>query len=107
MLSILSAFSQSGAPQSAMLASARTFIATLTPEQRSKAVLPFNSEERFHWFYTPVARKGLPLKEMNAAQKQAALKLLHAGLSEQGYTKAETIRRLEDVLHEIEQSARR
>lgn len=90
-----------------MLGSARAFLATLTSEQRSKAVLPFNSEERFHWFYTPVARKGLPLKQMRPTQRQAALKLLHAGLSEKGYSKAERIRRLEDVLHEIEQSARR
>lgn len=87
---------------SGMLEAARTFLATLNPAQRSKAVLPFNSEERFRWFYTPVSRKGIPLKELKASQQEAALALLRAGLSEKGYSKAETIRKLEDVLRELE-----
>src|SRR6267143_5786230 len=94
-----------GAAQTAtsMLDATRAFLATLDPAQKSKAVLPFNSEERFRWFYTPVSRKGVPLKELNASQQKAALALLRAGLSEKGYTKAETIRKLEDVLRELEQ----
>ena len=94
-----------GAAQTAtsMLDATRAFLATLDSAQKAKAVLPFNSEERFRWFYTPVSRKGLPLKEMNTSQQRAALSLLHAGFSEKGYTKAETIRKLEDVLREIEQ----
>ena len=84
----------------AMLDATRAFLATLDSAQKSKAMLPFNSEERFRWFYTPVSRKGIPLKEMNASQQRAALALLHAGLSEKGYSKAETIRKLEDVLRE-------
>jgi hypothetical protein len=93
---------QSDSPQSMMLKAARGFLTTLTPAQRSKATFPFNSEERFRWFYTPVSRHGIPLKDMNASQKRAALNLLHVGLSEKGYTKAETIRRLEDILREME-----
>ena len=93
---------QTAAPSSTMLDAARTSLATLEPAQKSKAMLPFNSEERFRWFYTPVSRKGIPLKELNASQQQAALALLRAGLSEKGYTKAETIRKLEDVLRELE-----
>lgn len=88
---------------SSMLDAAHAFVATLNPAQKSKAMLPFNSDERFHWFYTPVSRKGVPLKELTALQQRAALALLHAGLSEKGYSKAETIRRLEDVLRELEQ----
>lgn len=99
---------QTGAAQpapsaSTMLDASRAFLATLDPAQKSKAMLPFNSEERFRWFYTPVSRKGVPLKELNGPQQKAALALLHAGLSEKGYTKAETIRKLEDVLRELEQ----
>ena len=86
-----------------MLDAGRTFLATLDSAQKSKTVYPFNSEERFRWFYTPVSRKGIPLRELNATQRKAALELLHAGLSEKGYTKAETIRKLEDVLRELEQ----
>jgi hypothetical protein len=93
---------QTAEPGSTMLDAARTLLATLDPGQKSKAVLPFNSEERFHWFYTPVSRKGIPLKELTGSQRQAALALLRAGLSEKGYTKAEAIRKLEGVLRELE-----
>jgi hypothetical protein len=93
---------QTEPPASTMLEAARTFLATLGPSQKSKGVLPFNSEERFHWFYTPVSRKGIPLNGLNASQQQAALALLRAGLSEKGYTKAELIRKLEGVLRELE-----
>lgn len=88
-------------PPSAMTAAARALLDSLSPDQRQKAQLPFDAEERFNWFYTPVARKGLPLKEMNDAQRRLAFDLLRAGLSEQGYSKAETIRSLEDVLVEL------
>jgi Protein of unknown function (DUF3500) len=98
---------QTAPPTATMLDAARTFLADLNPAQKSKAVLPFNSEERFRWFYTPVARKGIPLKELSASQKLAGLELLRAGLSEQGYTKAEMIRKLEDVLRELERSRER
>jgi len=64
---------QTAPPTSTMRDAARKFLATLDPAQKSKATLPFNSEERFHWFYTPVSRKGVPLKELNASQQQAAL----------------------------------
>ena len=60
-----------------MLDAGRTFLATLDSAQKSKTVYPFNSEERFRWFYTPVSRKGIPLKELNATQQKAALELLH------------------------------
>ncbi|MDB6083431.1 MAG: hypothetical protein JWN43_1312 [Gammaproteobacteria bacterium] len=97
-------FAQTSTAQTAspMLEAAGAFLATLEPAQKAKAVLPFNSEERFHWFYTPVPRKGIPLKELNASQREAALALLRAGLSEQGYAKAQAIRKLEDVVRELE-----
>jgi len=108
-LILLPGLAETGVAQTAprtptMLDAARTFLADLNPAQKSKAVLPFNSEERFRWFYTPVSRKGIPLKELSASQKLAGLALLRAGLSEKGYAKAEMIRKLESVLHDLEQS---
>jgi hypothetical protein len=88
-------------PPPAMTTAARAFLDSLSAGQKRKAQLAFDADERFNWFYTPVARKGLPLKEMNEAQRRAAFDLLRAGLSEQGYSKAETIRALEDVLVEM------
>jgi len=99
------ASAQPRAPQSAMVEAARAFLGTLDPTEKSQATFPFNSEERFRWFYTPVSRKGISLREMTNAQQQAALNLLHVGLSAKGYNKAETIRRLEDVLRELERGS--
>jgi hypothetical protein len=64
---------QTAPPTPTMLDAARTFLSDLNPAQKSKAVLPFNSEERFRWFYTPVSRKGIPLKELSGSQKLAGL----------------------------------
>ena len=65
---------------------------------------PFDSEERFNWFYVPREREGLPLKRMNPAQQKAALQTLSAGLSQKGYSKAEAVRALELILAEIEKN---
>ncbi len=80
-----------------MLHAARGLISTLEPTQVDRLTIAFDSEERFNWFYTPHDRQGLPLKDMTPPQQRAALDLLRAGLSEQGYSKAETIRQLERV----------
>jgi hypothetical protein len=88
-------------PSPSMVTAARAFLDSLTPEQKARAQLPFDADERFSWFYTPVPRKGLTLKDMRAPQRRAAMNLLRAGLSEKGYAKAETIRALEDVLVEM------
>jgi hypothetical protein len=85
--------------------SANAFLASLTPEQRAKAVIPLNDAERMNWFYTPVPRKGLPLKEMTSPQKHLAHALLAAGLSQRGYMKATTIMSLEDVLRIMEKDS--
>jgi hypothetical protein len=89
------------APPPAMTAAARALLDALTPEQKAVAQFPFEAEERFVWFYTPVPRKGLTLKAMTEPQRKLAMNLLRSGLSEKGYAKAETIRSLEDVLVEM------
>lgn len=81
-----------------MAAAARRFLGTLTPAQRQVAAFPFQSEERFNWQFRRLKdRKGLPLKEMNAAQRAAAMELLGTGLSAGGLKKAAGIRELEKV----------
>jgi hypothetical protein len=89
------------APPPAMTAAARALLGSLTAEQRAVAQFAFNAEERFVWFYTPVPRKGLTLKAMTEPQRKLAMNLLRSGLSVNGYSKAETIRSLEDVLVEM------
>jgi hypothetical protein len=94
-------------PPPAMITAARGFLDTLTPEQKQQAQLPLDADERFTWFYTPVPRKGLTLKAMTGPQRSAAMSLLRTGLSEKGFSKAETIRALEDILAEIEKNPTR
>ena len=78
------------------------FLKTLTNEQKVKATFAFSDEERFNWNFVPMARKGLSIKEMTPAQREAAMKLLKATLSEQGYQKAIAIMQLEVILKELE-----
>jgi hypothetical protein len=101
------ALSRVEGPPPAMVTAARAFLDSLTPELKQKAQFALDADERFNWFYTPVPRKGVTLKDLNEAQRKAAMSLLRAGLSEKGYTKAETIRALEDVLAEIEKNPTR
>ena len=81
-----------------MAKAAVAFLATLDSAQRARASLPFNSEERLNWGYVPKQRQGVSFKQMSAAQRQSARALLEASLSARGFTKVDTIRRLEGVL---------
>ncbi|HTT06844.1 MAG TPA: DUF3500 domain-containing protein, partial [Steroidobacteraceae bacterium] len=81
---------------------ARRFIAALDADQRRRTLFSFDADERMNWQYIPKARKGLPLKEMKAYQRDLASALLASGLSQAGYIKAVTIMSLEDVLSLME-----
>lgn len=87
---------------STMAEAANRFLASLTPDQKAKATFSFEDDERQNWHFIPRVRKGLPIREMTPAQKHLASVLLSAGLSQQGYMKAETIMSLEEVLRLIE-----
>jgi len=87
---------------SIMTDAAKAFLNSLTADQRAKATFQLNDEERMNWFYTPVKRKGLPIKEMEPHQRKLAYALLAAGLSQRGYIKASSIMSLEDVLKHME-----
>ncbi|HEV2126020.1 MAG TPA: DUF3500 domain-containing protein [Chloroflexota bacterium] len=90
-----------------MAEAATTFLATLTPEQRERTVLPVGDEERFNWHYIPKERRGLTFKEMDGAQQKLAHALLSSGLSQQGYSKAVSIMSLEAILAYLEGPDRR
>jgi hypothetical protein len=89
-------------PETAMAAAAKALLASLDDAQRAKIRFAFADEERFNWHFIPRERQGLSLKAMTGAQRAAAFGLLKTGLSEKGYTKAETIRSLELILRALE-----
>jgi hypothetical protein len=82
--------------------SAKAYLASLKPAQRTQTTIAFDSDERQNFHYTPVPRKGLALREMNSEQKHLADALLSAGLSTQGAIKAHTVMSLEQVLKDLE-----
>ncbi len=90
------------APEPPMKQAAAAFLDTLGKDLRAKAVLPFASDEKELWAYTPGPRPGVSWAELNAAQKEAAKRLLVAALGEPGAEKVEAIRQLEPILREME-----
>jgi hypothetical protein len=91
-------------PAAAMASAAQRFLGTLDAGARGRTQLPFDSEERFNWNFVPMARAGVPFEQMTPPQREAALAVLRAGLSEKGYSKAEAVRALEVILAEIEKN---
>jgi hypothetical protein len=86
-----------------MANAASNMLAALDSQQRANVQFPFSSDERMNWHYTPVPRKGIPLKRMTPVQQKLAYALLSTGLSARGYVKAVTIMSLEEILREMEQ----
>lgn len=88
-----------------MAASANRFLDALDDEAKSRAVFAFDSPERVNWHFIPRPRKGLPVKDMNSAQRALAFGLLQSGLGSSGFLKATTIMSLEQVLKELEKGS--
>jgi hypothetical protein len=89
------------------VAAAEAFLATLDPGQRVKANLDLNEKTRTVWSNLPSGiamqvgakeRNGLKLADMTPAQEKAALALVAATLSREGFQKAMTIVDADQVL---------
>ncbi len=86
-----------------LVEAASEFLGKLNEKQKAQAVVPFDSEQRVKWHFIPMdTRKGLPLREMGQPQRDAAMKLLAASISQAGLDKAKTIMSLENLLRKIE-----
>ncbi len=86
-----------------MTDAARSWLDSLTDEQRRHGLAPWPSDdERHRWYYTPTDHGGLPLSGMNPAQQSRAMRLVATGLSVPGYVTATTIMGLENVLGHVE-----
>src|SRR5688572_17130777 len=90
------AFYRVAASGPAMTTTAGAFLKSLSAEQRSSALLDYDTPKRLDWHFIPKdQRKGLQVKEMNESQRQAAHALLKTALSQIGYDKATKIMALE------------
>jgi hypothetical protein len=93
----------------AMAGAANKWLTSLSPEQRDKAVFPFDSEERLKWHFIPnemFPRKGVTFKDMSEPQRALAQDLVKTGLSARGYLTATSIMELEKVLRAMEGGVR-
>ncbi|HZX74940.1 MAG TPA: DUF3500 domain-containing protein, partial [Cyclobacteriaceae bacterium] len=85
-----------------LVSSANTFLNSLDEKLKAKVTYTVDNPERFNWYFVPRERNGVSFRNFSATQREAALAMLKASLSEQGYGKATSIMALENVLREIE-----
>lgn len=81
---------------------ANLFLNTLSNEQKLATVFPFDGEERYHFHFVPMERKGITFNELNTAQQLAARQLMMTGMGRTGYEKTNAIMQLEEVLIALE-----
>lgn len=84
------------------IAKANKLLSTLDEKLKTKTQYLYEDDERFNWWFIPRSRNGLPFSDMNAQQRAAAMELIKASMSNQGYQKASGILSLEAVLREVE-----
>jgi hypothetical protein len=83
-------------------ATAQAFLDGLTPEQRTKAWLRFDGQERLDWHWVPRERSGISLKELRPEQRDLGFAMAGAVLSPAGLAKAKAIIAREGVLARTE-----
>ena len=84
-----------------VVAAADAFLATLTADERQKVSFGFTSSQRTNWSNLPSGifqRNGLRLGDLAAQKRQAALALVAAALSTDGYRKVTDIMNGDEVL---------
>jgi hypothetical protein len=86
-----------------VLSAVNKFINLLDSNQKTHTLFPFDIDERYGFHYFPIDnRKGIPIDELNATQKAAAIDLIKTCLSESATEKVKEIIALEVVLKELE-----
>jgi Protein of unknown function (DUF3500) len=83
---------------------AADWLATLGRE-REQATFAFDDEERFVWAYTPGERAGLALRDMRSHERDAAMAVVDAALSDRGAREVRDIIALETILGAMEREA--
>ncbi|MCH8109791.1 MAG: DUF3500 domain-containing protein [Chloroflexi bacterium] len=78
------------------------FIESLNENQKAKAAYPYLDGERVFWYYPPMNRHGLALRDMDASQRESAYALMATGLTEKSYEQAKQIIEHELVLGPLE-----
>ena len=86
-----------------VVTAAKDFINTLDSAQKTRALYPFDVDERYSFHYFPIEdRKGISFNELSSSQRQAAKQLIKTCLSENAAKKVDQIMELENVLKAVE-----
>jgi hypothetical protein len=103
-LSLTSAMAQSATAR--IVNAANSFLSTLDDKQRQSVLFSFDDEQqRKLWSNFPISivpRAGIPMKEMNPAQRSAAMALVSSALSQRGFEKVQQIMEGDEVLKTTE-----
>jgi hypothetical protein len=92
---------QSNDTTAKVVVAANAFLATLSDPERAKGTFPFNSSQRTGWSNLPSGifqRNGLRLGDLTQRQRSAALALVAAATSREGYNKITNIMNGDEVL---------
>jgi hypothetical protein len=95
------ASSANGAVTAKVVDAANAFLATLSPAERAKCTFGFTSSQRTGWSNLPSGifqRNGMRFGDMTSPQRAAALALVAAALSREGYQKVTDIMNGDEVL---------
>ena len=87
---------------SQMVDTAKAFVGSLNEQQKAKAIFEYMDGERIFWYYPPMNRHGLPLRDMEPAQRELAMAVMASGLTPESYEQAKLIIEHEDVLGPLE-----
>ena len=82
---------------------AEAFLASLGPEQRTRAMFSLDTDRWRRWsnIHPFLMRQGVALDEMTPEQRERALALLRVGLSEAGFRTARDVMRLNELVRAL------
>ena len=78
------------------------FLGSLSADQRAAATFHYDDGERLLWYYPPLNRHGLALRDMDQSQRELARTLMATGLTERSNEQANLIIEHEEVLGPLE-----
>ena len=96
----------SGAPTVAVVDAALAFMGTLDAGQRDTITYPVESDQWRRWcnVHIYLMRHGLLLEDLSRTQREAALAMLRASLSQRGFEAVRDVMKLNDLLADITSS---
>ena len=88
-----------------MTGAASQFLESLSADQTDKATFQYMDGERIFWYYPPLNRHGLALRDMEPHQRELAYAMMATGLTDRSYEQAVQIIDHEEVLGPLEKEA--